>query len=143
MSAVRLRIINPEVAGRDCRKCHEFVFDPDTGRMLTQDDGVTPLRWPKGKGPPCRTWGESCPKGTPEDSKDFTDQNWQAFLHFLGCEAMHDFPKESRVIRNAKLIAYARDQAEIEKQWLAERMDRLHQTHLAEMLSISLRARLQ
>lgn len=141
MSGVRLRVLFPEVAGRDCEHCKVYVYDDKHGGVVTQRNGQPIRRSPRHK-PPCMTPGESCPKGAPEASKDFTPQNWQAYFHFLRCEATHGFPNESRVQRNAGLIAYAREQAEISRRWTAQRRMELLGEHVAEMIGLSVRARL-
>lgn len=117
------------------------MYDERNGGLVRQRNGQPIRRSPRHK-PPCETPGESCPKGTPAASRDFTRQNWQAYYHFLRCEALGAFPDESRARRNAGIIAYAREQAEINRRWIAQRRLEMTAEHVAELIGISARARL-
>ncbi|MBA3483127.1 MAG: hypothetical protein H0T51_15070 [Pirellulales bacterium] len=139
---MELLVLFTEVAGRDCNECQLYVFDEKLGQIVRQPSSGQPIRRSPRHKAPCRTDGESCPKGTPETSNDFTAQNWQAYFHFLGCEATGRFPDESRVNRNARLIALARERAERKRQWLAQKRLEMTAEHLAEMMGLSVQARL-
>jgi len=109
---VRLTILHPEVAHRDCQDCEAFVYDEKTGeRMKSRGE---PVRRPVGNLPPCRTRANGCPKGTPEQSRALTDQNWQAYQHYSECRAVGQFPDDPIVRRNAAIIRQASDSAEME-----------------------------
>ena len=109
---VRLLILHPEVAHRDCSDCEAHVYDEKTGRRM--EHAGKPVRRPIGTLPPCRTRANGCPKGTPEDSRALTDTNWQAYQHYCECRAVGQFPDDPIVRRNAALIREAADSAERE-----------------------------
>jgi hypothetical protein len=109
---VRLTILHPEVAHRDCQDCEAFVYDEKTGERMKIHG--QPMRRPVGNLPPCRTRQNGCQKGTPEKSRALTDQNWQAYQHYSECRAVGIFPDDAIVRRNAAVIRQASDSAEME-----------------------------
>ena len=57
-----------------------------------------------------------CPKGTAEEPKVFSPQNWAAFQHYRECRATGQFPDDQIVRRNAALIRSEEDRQERERQ---------------------------
>jgi hypothetical protein len=109
---VRLVILHPEVAYRDCTDCEAFVYDEKTGKKLERQGKPVPR--PRGTKAPCRLRENGCPKGTPENSRTLTDDNWQAYQHYSECRAVGQFPDDPIVRRNAAIIREAADSAERE-----------------------------
>ena len=110
---MRLAILHPEVAFRECTDCEMFVYDEKTGERATS--GGKPIRRPAGTFPPCRHRAGGCPKGTPEESKALTEKNWKAWEHYRECRAVGQFPADAIVRRNASIIRAATDAAENEQ----------------------------
>lgn len=79
--------------------------------------------------PPCRT-NQGCPKGTPENSKELSSKNRQAYEHYLQCKAVGKFPEDAIVYRNAGIIRQIED-----------RMDRSAFTDLREWIKLIINAR--
>lgn len=96
----------PQVARRDCQKCHEWLYNEKTGAIDTTQDGKPIRRPPKGivSVPPCRQKENGCPKGTPENPKTLTRQNQKAYAHYLQCKATGQFPDDPIVKYHAGLI---------------------------------------
>jgi hypothetical protein len=111
---VRLLLLHPKVAHRDCAQCCEWLFDEKTGCIDTTQDGK-PLRRPKTgvlSQPPCRQKNGSCPKGTPENSRALTPHNEKAYRHYLRCKALGNFPDDAIVHLHAGLIREVEEQVE-------------------------------
>lgn len=77
---------------------------------------------PRGVGTPC----SYCPKQpddipererTPSTAIELSEQNTLAYIHYLECRAVSDFPKDDIVRRNAAIIR--------EAQLAAERIERI------------------
>jgi len=102
---VQLLLLHPDVAFRDCEDCKKWIYNEETGEIETKGDQKVPR--PKGIKPPCGYKTKGCPKGTPEDSKALTEQNWLAYRFIQECKAVGDFPDDTIVRRNAYLVAHA------------------------------------
>lgn len=111
---MRLLILHPEIAFRDCNDCEKHVYDEKTGRRMETATGQ-PIARPRGNVAPCRHRANGCPKGTPEQSKALSDRNWKAWQHYQECRAVGQFPADSVVSRNAAIIRSATDAAETEQ----------------------------
>lgn len=109
---MRLVILHPEVAYRDCTDCEAFVYDEKTGKKLERQGKPVPR--PRGTKAPCRLRENGCAKGTPENSRTLTEANWQAYQHYSECRAVGQFPDDPIVRRNAAIIREAADSAERE-----------------------------
>lgn len=105
---------HPGVAGRDCQDCLKHVYNEKTGEREEWPRGSGKgYRRPPGTSAPCRKG--ACPKVAPEGepgSKALSAKNWQAYQHYLECEAVGDFPRDPIVRRNAAIIKMARDSVE-------------------------------
>ena len=110
---MRLLILHPEVAYRDCPDCEAFVYDEKTGERLERQGQPVPR--PKGTRAPCRLRINGCPKGTPESPKSLTEANWLAYEHYSQCRAVGQFPDDPIVRRNAAIIRQAVDAAETQQ----------------------------
>lgn len=108
---MRLAILHPEVAFRDCTDCEMHVYDEKTGERLKLANGQ-PMARPRGTCAPCRFRDNGCPKGTPEMSKGLSDRNWKAWQHYRECRAVGQFPDDAIVRRNAAIIRAATEAAE-------------------------------
>lgn len=100
---------HPGVAYRDCGHCQRFAYDEKTGKPeLWRGEPIK-----RSAPPPCRYEIEGgrtkCPKGTPEKSRMLTEQNEEAYEHYLQCQATGQFPDDPIVRRNAALIRRAVD----------------------------------
>lgn len=102
----------PMFAKRDCSHCKRWWYDDETGKVVTR--GKKPLLRPLGTVTLCQT-NEGCPKGTPENSKAFSEKNKLAWLHFLECDATGNFPDDPIVKRNAMVIRRAMKRAKAER----------------------------
>lgn len=106
-----LSILHPEIAFRDCDHCTQYVYDEETGEPIKRR-GKLVERPPKTH-PPCRYKNpetgrfDNCHKGTPENNKELTEQNFRAYEFYLECQAVNSFPEDPIVRRNAALIARA------------------------------------
>jgi hypothetical protein len=103
---VILELLHPQVARRDCNHCQLYQYNEDTGRV--EQWRGRPLRRVRGQPPPCRT-PQGCPKGSPEESRQLTRRNEQAYDHYLQCRATGRFPDDPLVARNAAIIRSAWD----------------------------------
>ena len=97
--------MHPEVAGRDCEQCQKYIFET-TGKQRVNRETGQPVRRPAGQALPCRT-PTGCPKGTPEEQRDLSPKNTQAYYHYLECKATGTFPDDGLVRYNAGLIHMA------------------------------------
>jgi hypothetical protein len=100
---VRLLLVAPHLAARDCRDCETFVYDETTGRRARQ--GGRPIPRPAGAAPPCRWPHVGCPKGTPECPNTLSAENEAAYRFHEECRAVGKFPDDPIVGRHAALIA--------------------------------------
>lgn len=103
---MRLLLLHPEVATRDCGRCQKWLYDEKTGQ-ITQRAGKNVER-PAGTFPPCRSL-TGCPKGTPENQRSLSQKNERAYQHYLECKAVGSFPNDPIVRRNAALIRAVED----------------------------------
>lgn len=102
---------HPEVANRECKHCQDFLYDEETGKLQLNKkfNPPQPIARPLTVLPPCRT-STGCPKGTPENNCELTEKNWLAYVHYLQCKAVGDFPKDAIVYRNAVIIRSVEDE---------------------------------
>jgi len=106
---VRLILSHPAVASRDCGDCQRYLYDHASGQRLSDRQGQ-PIARPAGTFAPCRyrTPGiEPCAKGSPEAGRELSARNRQAYLHYLECRSVGQFPDDAIVRRNAALIQHA------------------------------------
>lgn len=121
IEGVTLILRYPEVAARDCEHCKKWVYDEETGRPKTS--GVSKRLVPRGAAPPpCRLSHVGCPKGTPENPRTLSDRNRQAYEHYQECRAVSQFPDDSIVRRNARLIRLIEDAVALGRQRSFERL---------------------
>lgn len=116
------------IANRPCEVCKKYVFNPD-GTIMRK-----PAHDPNGRlvelgnrKPPC----DACPKipkgvePKPENAVELTPENWKAYRHWQGCDAVNwqgcEEGADATVRRNAAVIREVRDQVkrEQELQWLS------------------------
>jgi hypothetical protein len=123
--AVRMIAEGSKFLGRTCADCLTFQWSDDgiegigknsrkkyRSLQACHDAGAKPTKRVKGTMPPCF----ECPKvreGAPVKSYYFadeiSDQTWQTIQHFDECDAVHHFPDDSIVKKNASLIRRVRD----------------------------------
>lgn len=72
--------------------------------------------------PPCRT-EKGCPKGTPEESNELTDENLECYEHYLMCRETFSFPDDGQVKRNSVVIRQVLDEKEMHDKLLFKQMD--------------------
>lgn len=113
---MRLRLLHPRIAARNCGHCQLYVYDEATGE-------ATSFRRPPGTFAPCRYGVDRCPKGTPENSRQLSEKNQRAFGHYLQCKAVGRFPDDAVLHRNAGLIRMVEDEiAELRQRELLSRL---------------------
>lgn len=111
---MRLLLLHPEVATRDCQHCLKFLYDnkgdPLTTRRHTDEE---PDYMARDHSSPseCRS-PKGCPKGTPENPKTLNERNWLAYEHYRECRAVGKFPDDAVVRRNAAVIRAVEDEVE-------------------------------
>lgn len=91
-SGMQLMLADPLLAIRPCSLCQKWWFDQETGKVV--NIGGQNIRRPKHSLPACRTEA-GCGKGTPENSRAFSERNQKAFEHWrewrsVGCPAPQD-----------------------------------------------------
>lgn len=103
-SGVHLDVLNPRLARRSCADCQKWWYDEDTGERL-KISGIE-IERPIEAGLPCQT-EDGCAIGTPDRQKRLSPRNRAAYDHFRECEAVHSFPDDPIVRRNALVIRNA------------------------------------
>ena len=99
---MELLLLHPAVAHRDCGHCLKVWYDEETGKPFDSGNGKEHPRH-AGCPVPCST-KVGCPKGTPENPKSLSEKNAEAYLHYLECKAVSNFPDDPIVRRNAGII---------------------------------------
>lgn len=113
---MRLVVLHPQVAFRDCSHCRQWEYDETTGEPIKRKNRktLTARRSPL----PCER--DKCPKGHWTRPIAITQQNLEAWQHYRECKAVGDFPDDPLVRRNAAIIARIEEEAsrldEIRKQ---------------------------
>ena len=126
---MRLLLLHPEVAFRDCQDCVRHVYQPN-GERLTRF-GLPVVR-PAGQKPPCN----ACPKiareefPAPWNAGDLSHKNQRAYRHYLECKAVCRWPDDGIVRRNAALIR------QVEEAVTEQRQDRREGRRLEDILSL-------
>lgn len=108
-----LRLLHPEVAFRDCEHCKKYSYDEDTGAVRLFHG--QPLPRDAAEKPPCRT-SIGCPKGTPENPRALTPENWLCYKHYQRCRVVGKFPDDTLVAEHAVVIHEAEREAWEQKQ---------------------------
>ena len=101
-------MLYPKIASRKCEDCQKYVYDDETGEVQRMANGDPQRRYP-GIETPCR-YGQGCPKGTPEDSREITEQNYRCWVYLRECRAVHQWPNDSVVRRNAAVLEWTEQQ---------------------------------
>ncbi len=113
---MRVLLFHPEWS-RSCSDCVTWLYDDD-GKVSTRCD--VPNKRPKGVPTPCF----KCPKiphGMAPDRQnavELTDRNFAAYVHYLECRAVDDWPKDASgkvdpiVRRNARILRAIQDEAD-------------------------------
>lgn len=123
-SGVKLLLLHPQVASRDCSHCSRWLYDEETGEVTKR--GGQPVERPGGSHPPCRYRGVGCPKGTPENSKALSQKNMAAYVHYKECQATGMFPDDPIVKRNAGVIRIVEDSIADQRREMAIMRGYLH-----------------
>lgn len=101
-AGVRLLLLHPQVATRDCQHCLLVLYDEKTGEPVpSRIQGYRPRD--RSCPPPCRD-RRGCAKGTPEAPRSLSAANLQAYEHYLECQATGQFPNDPIVRQNAAII---------------------------------------
>lgn len=111
-TGVRLQVLYPRVAATDCGYCTRWWHDPIDGE--TAQRGGCPVPRPKNVPRLCETEA-GCPKGTPERPLSLSDRNRLAFLHYLECRAVGQWPDDPLVRKNARIIRNTLERIEKER----------------------------
>ncbi len=104
-----LILAHPAHAAIDCKQCQLFLHDKDFKPIIR---GGQKIKRYKGSHAPCFYGADKCPKGNPLAGSDLTEKNTRAYLHYLECKAVGDFPDDAIVRRNAAAIRVAEDRFE-------------------------------
>lgn len=119
-----LLLLHPEVAKRSCEDCQRWVYDDRPGCFAAEPmtiRGHKIVRPPIGKlaCSYCPKQPESVPveQRSPQTAVVLSKKNELAYLHYLECKAVGEFPDDGIVRRNATIIRSVED--------AVERMDRL------------------
>lgn len=110
---VRLLLFHPEF-DRTCADCQRWIYDDD-GQVLRRParEGKPVIRLPM-QPTPC----EKCPKipkgevAIAANAVEMTEQNRQAFIHYLECRAVGQWPDDVIVRQNARIIRQVFDEWE-------------------------------
>ena len=94
--------------------CLKYQWDEDKGEVILGRDGEPDERFDACP-PPCRT-ERGCPKGTPENPKTLWTATETCYEHYLECRAVGEFPDDSIVRRNARVIRELEDLEERQRQ---------------------------
>lgn len=124
MAGLRLLLLHPEVAARSCEECRMYLFHdkgPDFGPPVER--GGKRIKRAPGQRPPCSTCHKQpddvpAQERRPETAVELSPKNWQAYVHYLECKAVSQFPTDPLVRRNAFLIRQVED--------LADQVRRVH-----------------
>ncbi len=110
---MQLLLLHPEVAYRSCDDCQKYVYDHETGRKEEFPEGSgNPVLRPTGMLPPCSTGPSACAKVTPESGVELNERNRNAYLHYLECRAVSDFPDDPLVRFHAAIIRSIEDESD-------------------------------
>ncbi len=115
-----LMVRHPEVAYRSCEHCQAWMYNHETGEVVTRNGKPCPR--PKGTKPLCgypgrykddkHPEGTGCPKVSPESNSSLTPENQLAYQHYLECRAVGQFPDDAVVRRNAATIRQVEEMIE-------------------------------
>tara|TARA_R110002095_G_scaffold215335_1_gene209253 strand:+ start:96865 stop:97179 length:315 start_codon:yes stop_codon:yes gene_type:complete len=94
----------------------KYEYNEQTGEAVKFHGKPVP-RHPKNP-PLCQT-PAGCPKGAPNKLNTLSVKNMQAYIHYLECKAVGNFPDDPIVRMNARLIKSVIDQA-VEKKRIDE-----------------------
>lgn len=95
-------IVHPLVAYRDCSSCRKWMYSEKTGEIEKKNQRDVP----RGNSlPPCELPSVGCKKGHYNNQKVLSDRNYQAYRHYQECKAIGDFPDDSVVRMNARIIS--------------------------------------
>ncbi len=104
-------LVAPQVAALSCHDCQRYMVLDPSAQLTARGRGQLRLR-PKGTPLPCGT----CPKiphgepPSPLSAQELTEQNAQAYQHYLECRAVGQWPDDALVRRNASFIRQVEDQ---------------------------------
>lgn len=110
---MQLLLLHPEVAFRSCEDCKKYVYNHESGikEEHPPGSGIPILRLP-GMLPPCSTGPKACAKVSPEAGHELNERNKLAYLHYMECRAVGDFPDDPLVRYHAAIIRSVEDDAE-------------------------------
>ena len=116
---MELILYHPEVADRSCEDCRKWMYDHQKGKQVLDRQGQPVPRPPQAK-PPCEyAIGQSlerrkrvCAKISPSAGLELNARNWQAYLHYLECRAVGQFPDDPIVRQNAQILRSLHDAAD-------------------------------
>lgn len=100
---------------RSCADCAKWVYTDDGEVMKRPPKIGLPVLRPAGTPTPCSRCPKipaSAPAKTREYAIELTDQNFQAWQHYLECRAIGRFPDDPIVRRNARILREVYDEYE-------------------------------
>lgn len=106
-SGVRLLLLYPRLAQVSCQNCREVWMNPLTGVIHSRHG--RPLQ--REGGTLCEVNQQGCPAGHYQRSRRLSEKNLKAYRHYLECQATGQFPDDSLVRRNARIIRWATEKA--------------------------------
>ena len=96
---MRLAILYPELANRDCTYC--LTYRHDQYGPIRMPDGA-PIKRFAATPPDCRKGG--CPKGTPEQQRTLSADNRLCYNHYRRCRAIGEWPNDPLVAYHARVL---------------------------------------
>lgn len=103
---MQLEVLHPHVAYRDCNMCLKYFFEEEgalAGQMRVDKQG-RPLERPRGTYPMCKTPGQKCPKGTPENQFTLTERNRKLWDFFKRCKLTGKWPEDEWFLSMSVLL---------------------------------------
>lgn len=98
---------NAPAAFIDCNDCRKYLYDLKTGKRDTYKGKDVLLSVIHSK-PHCEIPnGPGCPKGHWSNPKTLNRRNMMALIHYQECKAVGQFPADSVVRHNARIIMLA------------------------------------
>jgi hypothetical protein len=110
---VRLHLLHPEVATRDCDHCLKYAYDENTG-AVDRYHGEPRRRHRKEK-PDCQT-PAGCPKGTPEAQVSLSDRNLLFWRRYQVWRLTGDWPTDRLSLYICRLVSGVERQCQEAKQ---------------------------
>lgn len=111
-SGVRLLILYPGLASLTCDSCRDWWYYLRGGEVCLASRNGTPQPRPKDT-LPCEV--AKCPVGHHSRQRRLSLKNLAAYRHNRACSAVGSFPDDAIVHRNARIIEWAIEKADVDR----------------------------